>query len=63
MLGRLEWPPRFLGLGLAEYAYMPQHTSLEIFQNCTREALALYGLIDHFEPESEARVSIWYGAI
>ena len=25
--------------------------------------LLLYGLIDHFEPESEARVSIWYGAI
>ena len=43
--------------------YMPQHTSLEIFQNGTREALALYGLIDHFEPEYEARVSIWYGAI
>jgi len=47
---------------LAQFENMPPHISLATLQNCTRESLALYEQIDRFEPEPEARVSIWYGA-
>jgi len=47
---------------LAQFESVPQNISLETLQNCTREALALYEQIERFEPEPEARVSIWYGA-
>jgi len=47
---------------LAQFENVPPYISLETLRNCTREALALYEQIDHFEPEPEARVSIWYGA-
>ena len=54
---------RFLVFGIWRILlYVPQHISLETFPNCTEKVLTLYGQIDHFEPESEARVSIWYGA-
>ena len=47
---------------LDQFESVPQNISLETLQNCTREALALYEQIERFEPEPEARVSIWYGA-
>ena len=47
---------------LTQFENVPQYISLETLQNCTREALGLYEQIDRFEPEPEARVSIWYGA-
>ena len=47
---------------LAQFESVPQNISLETLRNCTREALALYEQIERFEPEPEARVSIWYGA-
>ena len=47
---------------LAQFENVPENISLETLRNCTREALALYKKIDHFKPEPEARVSIWYGA-
>ena len=47
---------------LAQFDNVPPCISLQTLQNCTREALALYEQIDRFEPEPEARVSIWYGA-
>ena len=47
---------------LAQFENVPPCISLQTLQNCTREALALYEQIDRFEPEPEARVSIWYGA-
>ena len=47
---------------LAQFKNVPPNISLDTLQNCVRESLALYEQIDRFEPEPEARVSIWYGA-
>ena len=47
---------------LNQFRNVPPDISLDTLQNCVRESLALYEQIDRFEPEPEARVSIWYGA-
>lgn len=47
---------------LNQFRNVPPAISLDTLKNCTRESLALYEQIDRFEPEPEARVSIWYGA-
>jgi len=41
---------------------MPDHITLKTLQNCTDEALRLYEVIDQFEPDPNAKVSIWHGA-
>ncbi len=46
---------------LKQFEYVPDHISFETLQNATDEALRLYGQIDDFEPDPEAKVSIWYG--
>lgn len=46
---------------LTQFKDVPPEISLDTLQNCTRESLTLYEQIDRFEPELEARVTIWYG--
>ena len=41
---------------------MPDNITLRTLQNCTDEALRLYEVIDKFEPDQTAKVSIWHGA-
>ena len=41
---------------------MPDNITLRTLQNCTDEALRLYEVIDKFEPDQNAKVSIWHGA-
>ena len=47
---------------LNQFRNVPLDISFDTLQNCVRESFALYEQIDRFEPEPEARVSIWYGA-
>ncbi len=46
---------------LKQFEYAPDNISFETLQNITNEALRLYGQIDRFMPDPEAKVSIWYG--
>ena len=41
---------------------MPDNITLKTLQSCTDEALRLYEVIDRFEPDPNAKVSIWRGA-
>lgn len=47
---------------LEMFKAMPENITLNTLKNCTAEALKLYDTIDAFEPEPNARVSVWYGA-
>lgn len=46
---------------LCQFGAMPPNISKETLQNCTDEALRLYGELDKLEPDSNAKVAIWYG--
>ena len=46
---------------LKQLEYTPEKISFKTLQNTTDEALRLYGQIDRFKPDPEAKVSIWYG--
>ena len=41
---------------------MPDNITLKTLQNCVDESLRLYEAIDEFEPDPNAKVSIWHGA-
>ena len=41
---------------------MPDNITLKTLQNCMNDALKLYKTIDEFEPDPNAKVSIWHGA-
>ena len=47
---------------LKMFEAMPDNITLKTLQNCTDEALRLYEVIDQFEPDPNAKVSIWHGA-
>ncbi len=47
---------------LKMFEAMPSNITLKTLQNCTDEALRLYDVIDQFEPDPNAKVSVWYGA-
>ena len=47
---------------LKMFEAMPGDITLKTLQNCTDESLRLYEVIDKFEPDPNAKVSIWYGA-
>lgn len=47
---------------LKMFEAMPDHITLKTLQNCMGEALRLYEVIDKFEPDPKAKVSIWYGS-
>ncbi|MCM1159316.1 MAG: alpha/beta hydrolase [Bacteroidales bacterium] len=47
---------------LKMFEAMPDNITLKTLQNCMNEALYLYETIDLFEPDSDAKVSIWHGA-
>lgn len=47
---------------LEMFKAMPDNISRSTLKNCMTEALKLYDMIDTFEPDANARVSIWYGA-
>ena len=46
---------------LKQFEYTPEKISFKTLQNTTDGALRLYGQIDRFNPDPEAKVSIWYG--
>ena len=47
---------------LKMFEAMPDNTTLKTLQNCMEEALRLYEVIDQFEPDPHAKVSVWHGA-
>lgn len=47
---------------LKMFEAMPDNITLKTLQNCTNESLCLYGTIDSFEPDPDAKVSVWHGA-
>ena len=47
---------------LKMFKAMPDNISLNTLRNCMSEALRLYDIIDTFEPDPDAKVSVWYGA-
>ncbi|MCM1578954.1 MAG: alpha/beta hydrolase [Ruminococcus sp.] len=47
---------------LKMFEAMPDNITLKTLQNCMNEALCLYDTIDSFEPDPNAKVSVWYGA-
>ena len=47
---------------LKMFEAMPDNITLKTLQNCMDEALRLYEVIDQFEPDVNAKVSIWYGS-
>lgn len=47
---------------LKMFEAMPENITLKTLQNCMDEALRLYEVIDQFEPDPKAKVSIWHGA-
>lgn len=47
---------------LEMFKAMPDNISLNTLRNCMSEALKLYDIIDTFEPDPDAKVSVWYGA-
>ncbi len=47
---------------LRQFAATPPNISLETLENCAGEALRLYREIDRYEPDSAAKVAVWYGA-
>lgn len=47
---------------LEMFKTMPDNISLNTLRNCMSEALRLYDIIDTFEPDYDAKVSVWYGA-
>lgn len=47
---------------LKMFEAMPDNITLRTLQNCMDEALKLYEVIDEFEPDGNAKVSIWYGS-
>lgn len=46
---------------IGQFSAAPERISLETLKNAMDEALKLYGAIDGFEPDPDARVAIWYG--
>ncbi len=47
---------------LKMFEAMPDNITLTTLQNCMDEALRLYEVIDTFEPDPSAKVSVWHGA-
>ena len=47
---------------LKMFEAMPDNITLNTLQNCMEEALRLYEVIDQFEPDPNAKVSVWHGA-
>lgn len=47
---------------LKMFEAMPENITLKTLQNCMDEALRLYEVIDQFEPDPNAKVSVWHGA-
>lgn len=47
---------------LKMFEAMPDNITLKTLQNCMEEALRLYEVIDRFEPDPDAKVSVWHGA-
>lgn len=46
---------------LKMFEAMPDNITLKTLQNCMNEAICLYDTIDAFEPDPNAKVSVWHG--
>ncbi len=46
---------------IEQFSAAPERISLETLKNAMDEALKLYGAIDGFAPDPDARVAIWHG--
>ena len=44
-----------------QFQYAAKDISLATLQNCMSEALDLYNEIDRYEPDPDAKVSVWFG--
>ncbi len=45
---------------IGQFSAAPERISLETMKNAMDEALKLYGAIDGFAPDPDARVAIWF---